>query len=80
MTDLEFKIYIEHIEKGKEYRISKWFYCFKYRGGFWFRLFGYGINIKNIRVNGLLFSQRNGKSGYVIGNYYIEFLKPYKWQ
>lgn len=43
-----------------------------------FRLFGYGLYIKNhtLPTNKLLFSERNGYSGKVIGRYYFEILKP----
>ena len=36
---------------------TKWFQCYVYKWGFWFRLFGYGLNVNN---NPPLFSQRNG--------------------
>lgn len=44
----------------------------------WFRLFGYGLKFKNINYNGLIFSERNGYSKYIIvNNWLISFLKKY---
>lgn len=38
----------------------------------WFRLFGYGLHIKNVNLNPLLFSERNGHTKYLrIGKWII---------
>lgn len=61
-----------------EYR-KRFFTSMKWREaeywGYWFRIFGYGININN---RPLLFSQRNGygKPVLVLGNIKIMVLKP----
>lgn len=46
-----------------------------YQGGFWFRLFGYGLSINNSR---LTFSQRNGYTKYarLPFGYKAVWLKP----
>jgi hypothetical protein len=51
-------------------------FCYhKSNGMFWFRLFGYGLAIKNIIQHKLLFSERyNYSFGIKIKNYYIRFL------
>lgn len=44
---------------------------------FWFRIFGYGLVIKNWKLNGLTFSDRHGFGPHIkIGNYIIRPLKP----
>lgn len=44
---------------------------------FWFRIFGYGLVIKNTNVYPLLFSERMGlKKTYKIKNWSISKLKP----
>lgn len=41
----------------------------------WFRIFGKGLIIKDIRFNPLLFSERNGYAkGLKVGNLYIGLL------
>lgn len=61
-----------HINVGK----YNYFYMY-YRKGFgWFRLFGKGLKWKNLSINKLSFSERNGyKKGFKIGKWYIGFLK-----
>jgi len=49
---------------------------YKTKGFFWFRIFGYGLCIKDVRLHRLLFSQRYGYSKYLkIGHYIITTLK-----
>ena len=44
-------------------------------GLFWFRVFGQGLIIKNVRINPLLFSQRYNKRLCIkIGDYFIGVL------
>jgi len=46
-----------------------------YDGGFWFRVLGYGISIKDTKKHQLLFSERNGYQGAIrIGKYSIKYL------
>lgn len=54
----------------------KIFYYNKSDGHFWFRLFGYGLTIKNTNKHSLTFSQRNGytKCLIVFNKYAISFL------
>ena len=49
---------------------------YKTIGLYWFRVFGYGMLIKNIDLHLLLFSQRTGKKGLVLCGIYLETLKP----
>ncbi len=56
------------------FKIIKFSY-YKMDGLFWFRWFGYGLLIKNIKKHPLIFSQRIGKKGKVIKNIYLEILK-----
>lgn len=43
----------------------------------WFRIKGYGVSWKNVKMHGLSFSERYGyKPGVKIGNYIFHFLKP----
>lgn len=43
---------------------------------FWFRIFGYGIHIKDLRKNPMLFSERNNLEKYLhIGHWSIKLLK-----
>jgi len=44
------------------------------RGLFWIRIFGKGFAIQNHKKKPLLFSQRMGKKGVVVGKYYLECL------
>ena len=53
---------------------SNIFYHYYKPGFLWFRIFGCGFAIKNYKVHGLSFSQRNGK-GWKIGDYHVEYLK-----
>jgi len=47
------------------------------RGLFFFRLFGYGIHVKDISRFRQYFSERNGyKRRLMIGNYAVSILKP----
>lgn len=49
----------------------------KWKGLFWFRLFGWGLHFKNREMHRDLFSERNGLvSRIVIGKYAIKLLKP----
>jgi hypothetical protein len=48
---------------------------YKTDGLFWFRIFGYGAVIKNIRKHQLLFSERMGYKKFLkIGNWVVTFL------
>ncbi len=66
------------MDPGKVFKTGKMFYLYRCDGFMWFRIFGYGICCKNIIKHPLLFSQRNGFRGKVIGKYFFEFLKPDK--
>jgi len=63
-------------------RYSKIFCYYKFTGIFWFRIFGYGLVIKDWRKDYPLFSERNfadlGKPILYIGYYIIRILKPDK--
>jgi hypothetical protein len=55
----------------------KWLYLHKYKGGFWFRIFGYGLSVVNRRINDAPFSIREGHNKELrIFNYGISVLKP----
>lgn len=55
----------------------KIFSCFNTKGIFWFRLLGYGLVIKDIRIYPLLFSERNKYIHYLkIKNILIKSLYP----
>lgn len=46
-----------------------------YRGGFWFRVFGYGVKGKDTRINPLLFSEREKLTRFLkLGPYVLGFL------
>lgn len=64
-------------------RYSKIFCYHVYNYSFWFRIFGYGLVIKNWKKVGLTFSERNfeqiGLPIYIIGYYIIKGLKPDKY-
>lgn len=45
-------------------------YYHKYNGGFWFRIFGKGLSVRNRKIHAPLFSERNG---------YIKVLRIGKW-
>jgi hypothetical protein len=51
------------------------YYC---NDGFlWFRVFGYGLKIKDVTKHGLIFSERIGKTKkLIIGKWCIGILKP----
>ena len=52
------------------------FSFYKIDGLLWFRLFGYGLHIKDITKHELIFSERIGKrNGLLIGFYVIKILK-----
>ena len=55
-------------------------FCYYYRTGFlWFRIFGYGLKIKNWHENGLIFSERMGvNKPLIIGKWAIGILKKGK--
>ena len=55
-------------------KLSNIFYYYYKSGLLWFRIFGYGLVIKNYKIHGLQFSERNGK-GWKIGDYHIGYLK-----
>jgi hypothetical protein len=61
-------------------RFSNFFCCYKLTGNFWFRIFGYGLAIKDWRKSSLSFRQRNfvilKKPILYIGYYIIEILTP----
>ena len=41
----------------------------------WFRLFGKGLKWKDVRVHGLVFSEKKKKKSITINNWRISFLK-----
>lgn len=48
-------------------------YYYKKDYGFWFRIFGVGLHIKNTKMSRLTFSQRNGLAkGIKIFQYWVE--------
>jgi len=55
------------------------FYYYNKDGLFWFRLFGYGISIKDLNKQRLYFSERYGYTKHlIIGNYSVAILKHYR--
>jgi hypothetical protein len=53
------------------------FCSYKCNGFYWFRIKGYGVAFKNIKVQSLLFSERNRYTKYIlIGNWLIKILHP----
>ena len=51
------------------------FELMRYNGSFWFRIFGYGIAGKNIKIHKLFFSERNNiVKHYLVGNWSFKFL------
>ncbi len=47
-------------------------------GVWWFRIFGYGFALRDIRRDGMTFSERYGLVQFVkIGPWIIRFLTPY---
>lgn len=60
--------------------IMRVFAMHKSDGFFWFRVFGYGLHVKNLNKRGLTFSQRIGVVRYLkVGKYVITFLKRNTW-
>ena len=51
---------------------------YRQKGMLWFRIFGYGLAWKSIKLHKLLFSERNGYRGFKIGNWIFIFLKRNK--
>ncbi len=50
---------------------------FHRKGQWWFRVFGIGLSWKNIRIHGLMFSERYGhRKGLRLGSWMFHFL-PY---
>ena len=55
-----------------------WYCSHKSDGRFWFRIFGYGLNFKDVTKHTLLFSERNSYTKYLkIGKWCITFLDKY---
>ena len=52
----------------------KFFYFYRQKGLWWFRIFGYGISWKSLKYHNLLFSERIGKRGFRIGRWMFHFL------
>ena len=47
------------------------------KGLFWFRIFGYGLHIKDTKRHQLMFSERNGLTKYwKVGVWIVRVLKP----
>jgi hypothetical protein len=55
-------------------------FYYNYEKGFmWFRIFGYGVSAKDIRIFPRLFSERYGYTKYImIGSYLIKYLPKCK--
>lgn len=53
-------------------------FCYhRSKGYFWFRLFGYGLHVKDSTITPMLFSERNGYTKYLkVGKWKIKILKP----
>lgn len=52
-------------------------YCAE--GYFWFRIFGYGLHLKDTNKHPMMFSERNGLTGYwKVGGWIIRVLTPNK--
>lgn len=48
-------------------------------GYFWFRIFGYGLHIKDAKRHQLMFSERNGLTRYwKVGGWVVRVLTPNK--
>lgn len=47
---------------GRKWYYWPWVCWHRYEegGGFWFRIFGYGLNIRDLKQHPLMFSERNG--------------------
>ena len=55
--------------------MNRLFSSYKWKGGFWFRVFGYGIHGKDLRDNDMLFSERMKKvKHYYFGSWSFKFL------
>ena len=49
---------------------------YKTKGMWWFRIFGYGLHCKDVKIYPLLFSEREGHKKYLkIGRWIIKWLK-----
>ena len=46
-------------------------------GHLWFRIFGYGLHVKDVHKAPLLFSERNGLQGFPLGRLYVRPLWGY---
>ena len=56
---------------------GRWFKCSALAGLAWFRLFGYGVIIKETRRHPLLFSERNGmRKQLQVGPFSLRGLRP----
>lgn len=54
------------------------FFYYRQDGMFWFRVFGYGLHIKDTTRHALLFSERYGHTKkLLIGKWCIKVLVPY---
>lgn len=63
---------MRNIHNGK---LTKW-HC--YDGGFWFRVLGFGISVRNKAKHPPLFSERNGYRKVLrIGKWGVEWLRPW---
>ena len=52
------------------------FSCYSERGLFWFRIFGRGLVVKDVRLHPLLFSERHGYQRMIrIGPWVIRYLR-----
>jgi len=50
-----------------------------FSGGFWFRVFGFGLGILDRQKHQPLFSERHGYRRFLyIGSWKIQFLTPFK--
>lgn len=60
-------------------KINNMFYHYIGKGIYWFRIFGYGLCIKNTKYFNLPFSHRHGHVKYFkIGKLVVTTLKPKK--
>jgi len=53
----------------------KWLWGYLEKGRWWFRIFGYGISWKDLRIYRMDFSERIGKRGLKVGNWMFRILK-----
>lgn len=50
-----------------------------YKGGFWFRVFGYGVRVQNRELHPALFSERTGRvKAARLGKWSVKVLKPHR--